>query len=102
MLQRIDGEMVKGINEAQQFERDIFSAYIAKCNSFYCGYVLSLYTSSMFFMIGPLVLPITDTTNVEYSCQVNHAPINIIIYFHTCIAATHLLDIYTCASLLPS
>lgn len=75
--------MVKSINEAQQIERDIFSEHIAKCNSFYCGIVLSLYISSIFFMIRFPGLPIPDTTNVEYPCQVNHAPINIIIYLHT-------------------
>jgi hypothetical protein len=102
-LRRIVGEMTKGVNEAQQFERDIFSAYIAKCNSLYCGYVLSVYTSLIFFMIGPLVLPIPYTTNVEYPFQVNHMPINIVIYFYTYVfSATHLLDLYACTSLLRS
>ncbi|XP_033206987.2 uncharacterized protein LOC117166792 [Bombus vancouverensis nearcticus] len=102
-LQRIIGEMVKCVNEAQQFEREIFIAHIVKCNVLYSAYVVAVYTSLTFFMFGPLVLPIPTLVNVEYPFEVNYTPVNIIIYLHhssVCLTVTAHLCIGVVGALL--
>lgn len=95
--------MVKCVNEAQQFEREIFIAHIVKCNVLYSAYVVAVYTSLTFFMFGPLVLPIPTLVNVEYPFEVNYTPVNIIIYLHhssVCLTVTAHLCIGVVGALL--
>lgn len=95
--------MVKCVNEAQQFEREIFIAHIVKCNVLYSAYVVAVYASLTFFMVGPLVLPIPTLVNVEYPFEVNYIPVNIIIYLHhssVCLTVTAHLCIGVVGALL--
>ena len=72
--------MVKCVNKAQQFERDIFNVYIAKCSSIYNIYVVGAYMSAICSIFGPFFLLIPITINVEYPFEVDYIPVNIIIY----------------------
>ncbi|XP_060831775.1 uncharacterized protein LOC132916047 [Bombus pascuorum] len=102
-LQRIIDEMVKCVNEAQKFERDIFIAHIVKYNIIYVGYVVAVYASLIFFIIGPLVLPIPTLVEVKYPFQVNYTPVNFIFYLHhssMCFTATAHLCIGVFGALL--
>ncbi|XP_033349667.1 uncharacterized protein LOC117233451 [Bombus vosnesenskii] len=102
-LQRIIDEMVKCVNEAQNFERDIFMAHIVKYNIIYVGYVVAIYATLTFFIFGPLVLPIPTLVEVEYPFQVNYTPVNFIIYLHhssACLAVTAHLCIGVFGALL--
>ena len=74
--------MVKCVNKAQQFERDIFNVYIAKCSSIYNIYVVGAYMSAICSIFGPFFLLIPITINVEYPFEVDYIPVNIIIYLH--------------------
>lgn len=103
MLQRIIDEMVKCVNEAQNFERDIFMAHIVKYNIIYVGYVVAIYTTLTFLIFGPLVLPIPTLVEVEYPFQVNYTPVNFIVYLHhssACLAVTTHLCIGVFGALL--
>ncbi|KAF3428085.1 LOW QUALITY PROTEIN: hypothetical protein E2986_11934 [Frieseomelitta varia] len=81
-LQRIVDEMVVCFKEARQYERDIFSKYIAKCNVFYGGTLIFVYITGLVFVMGPVALPIDYPLECEYPFRVNYTSIIIFIYFH--------------------
>ena len=58
-LQRIIEEMISCVNEAKEYERDIFDLYIAKCYSVYGGYVTTLYSLFSFVIrFATITLPV--------------------------------------------
>ncbi|XP_026300513.1 uncharacterized protein LOC102654782 [Apis mellifera] len=81
-LQRVVGEMMKCVKEAQQNEIEIFSKYIEKCKIFYGSSIIFSYLTSTAFMLGPIILPISFPFDAEYPFHVNHSLVTIIIYIH--------------------
>lgn len=74
--------MLVCFEQAQQYERDIFSKYIAKCNIFYGGTLVFIYMTGVVFVMGPIVLPIDYPLDCEYPFLVNYTSILIFIYCH--------------------
>lgn len=81
-LQRVIEEMMIFIEEANQYEREIFCKYIEKCGKF-CGVSIAcMYMTAVCFALGPVFLPINFPLETEYPFRVNYTPVNIIVYMH--------------------
>lgn len=86
-FQHIVEDMVTCVKEADQYEKEIFSKYIAKCYKFY-GYCISLvYVTASAFMIGPAVLPIDFPLDTEYPFPINNTLVYSVLYIHQIIAS---------------
>lgn len=81
-LQRVIGEMVTYVKEAQQYEREIFCKYIAKCSILYGSCMLFAYVTVTTFLLGPVILSTSFPLDAEYPFNVNYTPVNAIIYLH--------------------
>nr|XP_033205977.1 uncharacterized protein LOC117166270 [Bombus vancouverensis nearcticus] len=91
-LQRIIREMMKCINEAKQYERKIFDAYIAKCNIFYGSYVVILYIAALCFTLGTLFLSSALPLSIEYPFPINYTAVSLVINLH------YIILFITCAA----
>ncbi|XP_050594749.1 odorant receptor 22c-like [Bombus affinis] len=81
-FQRVIGEMVTYVKEAQQYEREIFCKYIARCSTLYGSCMLFAYVTVTIFLLGPVILSTSFPLDAEYPFNVNYTPVNAIIYLH--------------------
>ncbi|KAF3430058.1 hypothetical protein E2986_11670 [Frieseomelitta varia] len=74
--------MIDHIKEAQQYEREVFCKYIARCSVFYGSSMACMYLTATAFSFGPAILPGSFPCEAEYPFRVNYTPVNVIIYMH--------------------
>jgi hypothetical protein len=83
---------MKCINEAKQYERKIFDAYIAKCNILYGSYVVILYIAALCFTLGTLFLSSALPLSIEYPFPINYTAVSLVINLH------YIILFITCAA----
>lgn len=77
------------LEEANQYEREVFYKYIAKCSMFYGSSVILINATGFLFVLGPLFSLIDFPLEVEYPFEINYTPVKIIIYLHQSFVLFH-------------
>ncbi|XP_043511257.1 uncharacterized protein LOC122529317 [Frieseomelitta varia] len=79
--------MLHCVKEAQQYEKEIYYKFIAKCSTLFGSSMVCMYLCLSSFVLGPAFLPVSFPFETEYPFRVNYTPMYVIIYMHEAFVA---------------
>ena len=80
------------VKEVQQYEKEIFDTYLARCNAIYASYIIVAYVMTSIYVLGPTLFPMVYVVRAEYPFDTNRTSVGVMIRAH------HILTGYQCCS----